>query len=115
MNTENKKYFQSFCRDMCEGLPWPILEKMVENQVLQGNAKNPEIFCADICAAKLDGGFDWDITKEGEVFWYNILIHGQLHKFFELYPTDEILFEISINTIAERYGVPAKNIKIIYD
>lgn len=67
------------------GLPLEILDKMIEYQVKQGNKADPEIFIGNPTANKIEGGFDWGDTKEGIVFWSNIIYEYKHYKFFERY------------------------------
>lgn len=57
-------------------LPKEIQEEMLKQQVLQGNARNESVFMKNIRADKDNGGFFWELTKQGYVHWKNILVLG---------------------------------------
>lgn len=67
------------------GLPLEILDKMIEYQVKQGNTANPEIFVENSTANKIEGGFDWCDTKEGTIFWSDVICEYKHYKFFKRY------------------------------
>lgn len=71
-------------------LPFEIQEKMLENQMLQGNNRNLDVFRQSISAAKDGGGFDWDKsvedTKLQKSFWSYVLRHNKHYLFYEEYP-----------------------------
>ena len=69
-----------------DGIPDPIVHKMLERQVEQGNKKNVSVFEANRTADKDDGGFDWRETPEYEEFWSPILDDLSFDLFFEKYP-----------------------------
>ena len=66
--------------------PIEVVQKMVERQVEQGNKENVTSF--QICAIEdwHGGGFEWKNTKEGQSFWYEILIEKHFDFFFKKYP-----------------------------
>ena len=98
--------------------PSSIIVKMVENQIAQGNPANIEIFCNDVYAIKLDGGFNWDETKDGFEFWYNIISKKSFGDFFlrytDSYTSDKIII---LNKIpygkVDTYGIENVNFTLI--
>ena len=56
-----------------EELPKNLQERMLEEQVLQGNTEDRNIFIKDTSACKAEGGFDWDRSDEGSFFWARVL------------------------------------------
>lgn len=56
-----------------KNVPTEVIEKMLENQVAQGNKKDPTVFDNCIAADKNQGGFTWEYSTEGHDFWANIL------------------------------------------
>lgn len=52
-----------------EGYPIAIVERMVHNQVAQGNQEDVSVFQAKVDANKTSGGFNWKETPEGTGFW----------------------------------------------
>jgi len=69
-----------------KGFPKEVVEKILEQQVEQGNEKDISIFEKYIRAGKFRGGFDWDTTTEGDNFWRNVLIKKNFDLFFQKYP-----------------------------
>jgi hypothetical protein len=63
-------------------LPVEIQEKMLEEQVRQGNKRNPEIFIKSISASKWGDGFDWD----NDGFWDNVIYYRNFDVFYSKYP-----------------------------
>ena len=76
--------------------PIEIVQKMVERQVEQGNKPDVTIFQKDRRATKLDGGFTWDSTIEGEVFWYAVIALKRFDDFFEKYPKGSLSKKVYI-------------------
>lgn len=68
-----------------ENFPIEVVEKMVEEQVKQGNKPDVEVFqrCA-IAGAEL-GGFDWIKTKD-PLFWTMVIDGRNFELFFTEYP-----------------------------
>jgi len=69
-----------------EGLPAPILKRMMECQVEQGNKADHTVFEKDNWSGHKEGAFMWSDTKEGVSFWVAVLSSKQYQKFFEMYP-----------------------------
>lgn len=71
-------------------LPFEIQEKMLENQMLQGNNRNLDVFRQSPDAAKDQGGFDWHESVEEnrlqKPFWAHVLWHNKHYLFYEEYP-----------------------------
>lgn len=66
--------------------PIEVVEKMIEEQVKQGNCPNVEIFQNDSSACAGDGGFSWAETEDGTEFWIEVLDGGNFDLFFKKYP-----------------------------
>lgn len=66
--------------------PIEVVEKMIEEQVKQGNCPNVEVFQNNISADVSDGGFTWSQTDEDEDFWWDVIDGGNFDLFFEKYP-----------------------------
>ena len=69
-----------------EGLPAPILKRMMECQVEQGNKADYTVFENWKCASKSGRGFDWSVTAEKSAFWTTAITYGDYSRFFEMYP-----------------------------
>lgn len=67
--------------------PIEVVQKMIEEQVEQGNAPDVQVFLNDKVAGVEDGGFYWANTNDGENFWYEVIEKGNFDKFFEKYPS----------------------------
>ena len=67
-------------------IPEPIIAKMIEHQVTQGNFPNRDIFCKICTSIRSNGGFNWDDAPEGKEFWNEILVGNNFDVFFARYP-----------------------------
>ena len=67
------------------GFPIEVVQKMLDEQFLQGNKVSLKVFQKSASSDRSDGGFDWDNTRDGNMFWRDI-IEGDFDKFFERYP-----------------------------
>jgi hypothetical protein len=110
-----KTIFKVEQSDLVEGIknfPIEVVEKMIEEQVKQGNCPNVAVFQNDVSACAGDGGFDWSDTKDGDDFWVEVLDGGNFELFFEKYPKKTNLVyivgdsEIGMDIIKtlEKYG-----------
>lgn len=92
--------------------PIEVVEKMIEEQVKQGNQPNVEVFQHYIFAGDSDNGFDWSSTYEGYDFWEDVIRESNFDLFFKKYPKKTNLVyiigdsEIGMNIIKtlEKYG-----------
>ena len=66
--------------------PIEVVQKMVERQVEQGNEPDVRIFQKDCRATRLERGFTWESTIEGDVFWYITIAQNRFDEFFKRYP-----------------------------
>ena len=67
-------------------LPKEIQEKMLEEQVLQGNERDAEVFETHIKCGKPIGGFNWWESTQGHNFWSKILVDNDFTEFYRMYP-----------------------------
>jgi hypothetical protein len=65
-------------------VPIEVIAKMLERQVEQGNKEDVSVF-----ENSINGGFDWDKSKEGKQFWTEVLMYDNFNHFFEKYPKQE--------------------------
>jgi hypothetical protein len=65
--------------------PIEIVEKMVEEQVKQGNKPDVEVFQKYASEDATDGGFNWGDTEDGMDFWIEVIGCGNFEFFFEKY------------------------------
>ena len=71
-------------------LPREVQEKMLDNQVAQGNKRSPEAFKKNIDSGGWSG-FLWSRSPEGHRFWSKIIQADKvtpktLEDFYKLYP-----------------------------
>ena len=67
-------------------LPVEIQERMLDEQVRQGNKRDAKVFEVDTSAGGSDGGFVWEDSVEGYDFWEEIIRSGDFAVFYEKYP-----------------------------
>lgn len=65
--------------------PKHIVQRMVEEQVHQGNVANPAVFADDVMNDKNNGGFTWRDTEQQHEFWNKVIYSRQ----FDLIPKPE--------------------------
>lgn len=77
--------------------PLPIVQKMIDHQVMQGNPANVEVFQADPTTSRSDGGggFEWKDSPEGWDFWDNVIEGMEFNVFFERYPESNRVYIIA--------------------
>ena len=66
--------------------PIEVVEKIIEQQVKQGNCPNVEVFQKYGSADVSDDGFTWGNTDDGDDFWMEVVGDGNFDLFFEKYP-----------------------------
>lgn len=69
-----------------EGFPKEIIARMLECQKEQGNTKDISVFERQCAAGCFNKGFTWDKTKEGDIFWLEVIGAKNFNLFFEKYP-----------------------------
>ena len=65
-------------RCVWDEIPLDIQEKMLENQVSQGQKEDPSVFVSDISNGISNGGFNWDDSLEGFPFWAKVIGDSRL-------------------------------------
>ncbi len=68
--------------------PKEIIRRMLEEQVMQGNARNKEVFEKCVVVARGEGGFTWCETVDGSAFWSRVIDSQIYDDFFKKYPKD---------------------------
>ena len=76
-------------KEHLEGFPKEIIARMLDCLQEQGNKRDISVFEEDRFSLLVEGGFDWDKTKEGYGFWYKVIIEKNFDVFFEKYPKKE--------------------------
>ena len=92
--------------------PIEVVEKMIEEQVKQGNYPNVEVFQNNITADRNNDGFSWDDAEDEYDFWEAVIDNDNFDLFFEKYPKKANLVyivgdsEIGMDIIKtlEKYG-----------
>lgn len=118
-----KAIFKVEKSDLVDGIkdfPIEVVEKMIEEQVRQGNKANIGAFQEYPFAGISDNGFDWSETKDGYDFWEEVIGEGNFDLFFEAYPKNlnlvyivgdsEIGMDI-IKTLEKHGGINLHNYK----
>ena len=72
-----------------KNFPIEVVEKMVDEQMNQGNEPNVDLFTRDKCATRFEGGFNWESTRDGFPFWEKVIKGENFDIFFEKYPHKE--------------------------
>lgn len=55
------------------GYPCFIVEMMLDRQEEQGNTRDVSVFQKKVDSTRRQGGFDWDKTSEGKIFWSKVI------------------------------------------
>lgn len=95
-----------------KNFPIEVVEKMIEEQVKQGNCPNVKVFQDYVTADVNDGGFSWWKSDGGSGFWIEVIENDNFELFFEKYPKKPNLVyivgdsEIGMDIIKtlEKYG-----------
>lgn len=90
-----------------EGFPIEVVQKMIDEQVKQGNKADISVFQDGCDNGFLRDGFDWDDTKDGEWFWSEVIEDRNFEKFFEKYPhqtVEEGIKQSDFKTILDSIG-----------
>ena len=95
-----------------EDFPIEVVQKMVEEQVKQGNEPDVTLFQNDATCDVFNGGFTWENTNDGDEFWDAVIVYGNFDLFFERYAKETNLVyivgdsEVGMDIIKtlEKYG-----------
>jgi len=71
--------------------PQEVIDKMLEYQVQQGNKRDISVFERNNSAGKSQGGFDWQDSMDGNIFWSSVIDRKYFSLFFDSYPKQSIL------------------------
>lgn len=66
--------------------PMEVVERMVYEQVTQGQKADPAVFAKNKTASDSQGGFTWSQTSDGIRFWRSVVGVNDFDVFFERYP-----------------------------
>lgn len=81
-----------------ERFPIEVVEKMIEEQVKQGNCPNVRVFQNRVTADVNNGGFNWETAEYKSKFWTKVILCEDFDLFFEKYPKKTNLFYIVGNS-----------------
>ena len=68
------------------GFPKEIIAHMLESQKEQVGRRDVTVFENNTNATMYNSGFDWNLSKEGLDFWFNVINKKNFNLFFEKYP-----------------------------
>lgn len=68
--------------------PIEVVQKMVEEQVRQGNPADVSVFQLRITDGRYSGGFYWAKTTDGDAFWRRVIMEKNFDLFFDKYPKE---------------------------
>lgn len=74
--------------------PLKVVEAMVANQVRQGNPANVKVFQDKVDASFVEGGFSWNKSAEGQLFWSKVINGKQFPK--ETVPPDKSIKSVKL-------------------
>ena len=69
-----------------EGFPVGVLVRMLKEAEIQGNKPDVKVFQSHKRRDKERGGFDWDKTECGRLFWEDVINYGKFNVFYGKYP-----------------------------
>ena len=73
--------------------PIEVVQEMVNEQVMQGNKANVEVFQERVHVGRICGGFDWVASFMGATFWEDVLCRNKFDIFFQKYPKNQYAIE----------------------
>ena len=71
-----------------KGFPREVVAMMMAEQWNQGNPPNLEVFENYAQNSRGDGGFNWNLSPEGEGFWIQVIDDENWALFYEKYPKE---------------------------
>lgn len=71
------------------GFPKEIIAHMLESQKEQVGRRDVTVFENNTNATMYNSGFDWNLSKEGLDFWFNVINKKNFNLFFEKYPKQD--------------------------
>lgn len=89
-----------------------IVNRMLSNQVAQGNKMNPFLFIGNLGVGRSRGGFDWVNSPEGYNWWSARTGH-EIPKTFKNYLNDRLRQMIRDSTAPQKGNLYCKRRKIV--
>lgn len=94
--------------------PIEIIAMMCYHQVKQGNYLDVKVFANHLSIGKHGGGFTWDKTIEGQLFWEKVLQSRNFEHYFQKYPRKPIKrVQVSLMEIADWKECEVDDIEIV--
>jgi hypothetical protein len=69
-----------------EGFPKEVIKRILDYQEEQLNKRDVSVFEKNRESTMYNGGFDWNLSKEGQDFWHEVISNKNFDIFFEKYP-----------------------------
>ena len=66
-----------------ENFPIEVVQRMVDEQVRQGNEPDVTVFQNHADEYKCNGGFEWSSSKYGYEFWMEVIYFANFNYFYE--------------------------------
>ena len=86
--------------------PIEVVQKMVEEQIAQGNAPDVTVFQNDSNAIVEYDGFSWEETEDGIEFWEKVVNERDFDLFFKKYPKNSMFsYLLPGRVISTKYGL----------
>lgn len=86
---KNWKVEQSDLIGDIEGFPIEVVQKMVDEQVKQGNPADVNVFQQRRREPSSGYGFSWRETNDGKDFWIQVIDYKNFDLFFDKYPKEK--------------------------
>lgn len=90
-----KKVKQENLKGDIKDFPIEVVQKMCEEQVIQGSRFDVSVFQDYSGADVTRGGFDWDETKDDHDFWDDVISNRNFNRFFDRYPKHQEYTDVS--------------------
>lgn len=95
-----------------KGFPKEVVEKMLERQEEQGNARDISVFEKSPMIDRISGGFNWEKSIEHSAFWREVLYKKNFKIFFDKYPTlDQKILNLPLEEKKSLLNLLTDNIK----
>lgn len=92
-------------REQLSGFPLAIARLMAIRQFEQTGEIRPDVFQRDRNAGRIEGGFTWGATPEGDDMWDRVVYYRRYHT-FPLHFTNDITIFPNPQLIFDCYGKP---------
>lgn len=97
-----------------KGFPVEVVQKMIEEQVKQGNKANVEVFQNRRYNDKTHKGFSFNKSAEGFYFWTEVVVRSNFDLFFQKYPKQNNNTKNSIDMTQDKTITPLEKDYLIF-